>query len=928
MGGAGWTYSPILSEIRADYWGDTEALEEGAICSIRAWRTLGLAASTAAVVAALLHACFTWSPSIAISSGPATVREELLAQAYEAQQGQGGCKWSENCAKTGCCTLQGFKCVQANQWWSVCVKSDTPDPAEHASEPVVKHASAPEVEYAKEPVVEHAHLPARVSASKSSKQDGDHEAKCSGVGEDCTNSKCCASEGQRCQKNTDGIWWKSTCKEVSSGSDGGSEDSDTGVGEEPNTQVGQVLHAERCGRHMPDDVHKRWEVATTCAKSLVQGMTKDEKLAILHGSPGGMGFAGYVKVEGVQGAQGTVRLTMNDGPQGYNGYTDPTIGKGTQYPDLIAVAASFDRGIASKFGAALAEEFRTKGCSVLLGPDVEVVRTQYSGRSFESLSGEDPYLGSQLGAAYVREVQSRGVIATVKHWLNNNQETNRQMLDVAVGDRAQHEVYMAPFKGAIDAGAGAVMCSYNKVYGEYACENSKLMRLLREDLGFQGFVISDWGAVRSGLKSAEAGLNVEMPEPRYFKHLAGSIPHKTLDDRAGQVLAAIYASGQFHGKGPKIDFSWPPPYYNDAASENHRSVARQTVIESTVLLKNSGSTLPLVAAGLRVVMVGKACRDTRDQAYGQGSTFSAGGSGYVATRKEVTPLHGLKNRLGNSASVAYSEDGSDAGGSDVAVVCAAAHAEEGQDRKDLKLPQAQELISTVKAQSSVKRIILVAIVPGAVTTEWIDDVDASLVMFMPGEQVGPALAEMLVGNASPSGRLPVTFPTPDERRFTESQYPGVGMRSDFSEGVLVGYRWNEAMAVPAAFPFGFGLSYSTFDFSDFKAVCDGEGASVSLTVTNTGARPDTTVPQLYIGFPSLRPVVRQLRGFQKVRLTPSSSATVRFDLGIDDWSSYDEGTQQWRSATEDGEEVMVSVGTSAVDLLWTDALRCGGTALV
>ena len=190
---------------------------------------------------------------------------------------------------------------------------------------------------------------------------------------------------------------------------------------------------------------------------------------------------------------GAMRLTMNDGPQGYNGYQEIVWGKATQFPDLISVAASFDQEAAKRYGAAVAEEFKTKGCNVFLGPDVEVIRSQHSGRTFETLSGEDPYLGNQLAQMYVKEMQKRGIIATAKHWLDNNQETDRQQVNVEVSDRAQHEIYMPPFKGAIDAGAGAVMCSYNKVYGEYACENSKLLRdLLRKDLGFKGFVVSDW----------------------------------------------------------------------------------------------------------------------------------------------------------------------------------------------------------------------------------------------------------------------------------------------------------------------------------------------------------------------------------------------------------------------------------------------------
>jgi len=530
-----------------------------------------------------------------------------------------------------------------------------------------------------------------------------------------------------------------------------------------------------------------------------------------------------------------------------------------------------------------------------------------------------------MARAFVAEVRQHGLIATAKHWLDNNQEINRQTLDVAVGDRAQHEIYMPPFKGAIDAGAGAVMCSYNKVGGTYACENEQLLKkLLREELGFKGFVVSDWGATHSGHASAEAGLNVEMPSLKFYKGLDGKVPAAKVDELAGQVLAAVYASGQFHGRGPPMNWKWPPPFYTDATSAEHRGVAEATIVESAILLKNRNATLPLQTAGLKIAMIGKPCHAAHDKAYKQGSVFASGGSGYVATTNAVTPLQGLRSRVGSAASVTWGAHASAAEGADVAVVCGAVHSEEGSDRADLAVPGAKELVSALRQQPGKKRIVLVAFVPGAVTTEWIDDVDAALVLFMPGEQVGPALAKLLVGDESPGGRLPVSFPKPDEPRFGPAQYPGVHLLSKFSEGVLVGYRWNDAKGVPSAFPFGFGLAYTSFRFSGFKATCEGRGARVSLTVANTGGRPGAAVPQLYVSFASLRPAVRQLRGFRKLHLRGGGEQEVAFHLGEEDWSFYDEGRQSWASAVERGEEVAVAVGTSSAELLWHGALRCLG----
>jgi len=853
-------------------------------------RRLGAAAVGLATVSVLLYFA-------AKTAGDSPRRQDDLASAFlerldMPRGGQGGCDWGENCAKTGCCKHDGFRCVETNEWWSVCKHVDDDAGDDDDDEPDdPAPAPAPEPE-------------------------------CSKADEDCTESKCCEDAGYSCTKRTDGMWWKSTCSEGGS-DDSGGDDGDDDDDEDIGGHDAGVIHAAKCGQHMPEDIPGQWKVAERCAAKIVERLSREEKLSMLHGTPGGMGYAGYIRIPRVEGSSpGTVRLTMNDGPQGYNGYTDPTVGKGTQFPDLIAIAASFDTAVAIDFGKAIAEEFRNKGCNVLLGPDVEVVRAPLAGRSFESLTGEDPFLGGQLAAAYVGEVHRHGLIATAKHWLDNEQEKHRQELDVIVGTRAQHEIYMPPFKAAIDAGTGAVMCSYNKVNGDYACENDELLnKLLREDLGFKGFVVSDWGAVHSGAKSVNGGLNIEMPEAKYFKDLR-SVDDSTVDHLAGGILAAIYAAGQFHGRGPAIDWAWPPPFYHDATSDAHRETAKRIIIESTVLLKNSAATLPL-ASGTKIALVGKACHSEKDPAYGQGSIFSAGGSGYVATNRAITPFDGLKALVGEG-SVTWSEQVSEARGADVIVICATAHDEEGKDRTSLEMPGAKDMIHAARAADSKQKVVMIAIVPGAVETDWIDEVDAALVMFMPGEQTGPAFAELITGKASPGGRLPLTFPKAGEHRFSEAQYPGVDLKSEMSEGVLVGYRWNDAMKQPAAFAFGFGLAYTNFEFSSFSATCnaDGPGAKVTLAVKNTGEREGAAVPQLYVGFRSLRPMLRQLRGFVKLHLQPGAAEEVTFELGDEDWRMFDESSQRWRTATELGEEVEVSIGASSADLEWSGKLSC------
>lgn len=264
----------------------------------------------------------------------------------------------------------------------------------------------------------------------------------------------------------------------------------------------------------------------------------------------------------------------------------------------------------------------------------------------------------------------------------------------------------------------------------------------------------------------------------------------------------------------------------------------------------------------------------------------------------------------------------------MAIVCVTVHSEEGWDRKDFKVSEAQELVSALRGQSPDQKIVVVASVPGAVTTEWLEDADALLVLFMPGEQVGPALAAMLTGKSAPGGRLPVSFPKPDEKRFSSKQYPGEcpppkywcpELMANFSEGVLVGYRWNDAMDVPSAFPFGFGLSYTEFKFKDIEVKCAYGKSQVTLNVSNVGDVDGTAVPQLYVGFPSLKPVKRQLRGFQKVQVSPGKMKPVGFALSEEDWRYYDEAKESWVFAPED-ESVIVSVGYSSADLVWHHVL--------
>lgn len=771
---------------------------------------------------------------------------------------------------------------------------------------------------------------------------GEEANPCAADGEDCSKSTCCQDSTQQCFRKNAG--WASCRQSCSPGLD-------------PNDPTEQPWECEPLG------AAGAWGYAEGRAEAVLANLTLEEKCRLLRGQNDGWpadrhGFAGYVGI-GVSFldawmTKGIMPLSMNDGPQGFNSY-GVAPGTSTQFPCLLAVAASFDPQTSARYAGAIADEFVGKGANVLLGPDVEVTRTVLTGRSFETISGEDPYLGSQLVKPFIKAVQDRGIIATPKHWLNNNQEIYRQSMNIEVSDRAQHEIYMPVFKAAFDAGAASVMCSYNKVYGQYACENEKLLReLLREQLGFRGYIVSDWGATHDAASSVKAGMDVDMQtddpverlEDEYHKLPdlveSGEVSEDAINEMAKRVLAAKFIVGQFDGRFPAPE-GWESASVgdqreavidvigSDQTSDSHRDVAMQTILDSAVLLKNEG-VLPL-AGGQKVVMVGKYCNQDEDKSFAQGSVYSGGGSGYVETGKAVTPAEAFQEAYEGAT---FSPDATGAEGADVAVVCTAAHSEEGWDRENLTLPEAWGLVSSLRSLSGgdTMKIVMVAVVPGAVDTDWMEKVDATLVLFMPGEQVGPALAKLLTGEASPGGRLPVSFPAKDEGRFTPKQYPGEcdgevkwcpDMTADFSEGVLVGYRWNDAKSVPSAFPFGFGLTYTSFDLKDFEAECSGDGATVSLSVANTGGADAAAVPQLYVGFPSLKPALRQLRGFSKVWIPAGQEAKVAFALAEADWSYYSEAEAKWVSALAGGEDVTVFVGASSTDLVWNHTLTCGSS---
>lgn len=592
--------------------------------------------------------------------------------------------------------------------------------------------------------------------------------------------------------------------------------------------------------------------------------------------------------------------------------------------------------MSQNYAAAIGEEFAGKGANGILGPSVDVHRVARNGRNFEYLSGEDPYLGSRMAEAYVVGVQSKGVFAVIKHWIFNTQENNRENSSSVVDERSAHELYYPPFEAAIKAGASAVMCSYNRINGTYSCENEDtLNRVLRQQLGFRGFVQSDWWAVRS--MSLAQGLDQEMPGEGinvYFRNESltkAKMPHH-VEIAVLRILAVIY-----HMRLPETSKCTPPHcrewHVANVSSTAHVALAEKIAADSVVMLKNEVNTLPLRpphSGGPRTIaVIGSAAEakpfdpENVGQGHGDWATgdyYSGGGSGHVVAGRVVTPLDGIWRRAQAAGVEVFASPTNNikeavlvSQSADVLVVVVATTSGESRDRRSLHLDSdADELITTLSLVHSDKRIIVLMQVPGAVVMPWRDSVDCILAMFLGGQETGGAWASVLFGDVSPSGRLPLTMPATDDGDIKPA--PG---NSDavFSEALATGYR---STKLKVAFPFGHGLSYSTFSYGSLGEVPCGEVLKQSeallclrVRVTNSGSAVARTVAQLYLGFPPEAGYPRALlRGFVKTPpMHPSESKAIVFALTSRDLSYYSV-SRGWLMPAH----VNASVGESSADL--------------
>ncbi len=648
------------------------------------------------------------------------------------------------------------------------------------------------------------------------------------------------------------------------------------------------------------------------ADLLIRAMTLDEKITLMHGvSPVPVhGYVGYVPANS---RLGIPAITEADGRAGVgNGATQVTL-----LPAPIAAASSWDTHLLNEYGKVLGNEEWNKGTLVALAPSIDVVRVPEWGRTFESY-GEDPYFNGRMAVAEIRGIQSQGPLANANMYVTMNQETNRFRDDSIVDERTLHEIYLAPFAAAIQEGhVGTVMCAYVQTNDNYSCQSADLLtEILRNELHFTGWVMSDWTATHSTVDAVRNGLDQEMPGGKYFGApleaavRSGRVSTQLIDERVRQILVPMFRQGLF-------DHPNRGNWSADVRTPEHTSFAQTAAEQGTVLLKNAGGILPL-GKNDSIAVIG-AAGGSHPKAEGAGSSG-------VKAPFIVSPLDGLRKAASAGATIAYA-DGSDlssaaevARKAQVAIVFVQTDETEGEDRPNLRLPGNQDQLVETVAKAN-PRTIVVLDTGGPVLMPWVNQVAGIVEAWYSGEADGNAIAAILYGDVDPAGKLPLTFPRSEEAvpTSTAQQWPGVDGRSIYSEKLDVGYRWYDATHTQPLFPFGFGLSYTTFrlghlEIAPERVVPSAEfrGVHVRVDATNTGQRAGAEVVEVYVAQPPANgepPHV--LRGFAKVSLQPGETKPVSVDLDRRSFAIYDAAVRRWECP---GGVYQILVGTSSQDL--------------
>ena len=688
-------------------------------------------------------------------------------------------------------------------------------------------------------------------------------------------------------------------------------------------------------------------------EKLIKKMTLEEKVGLLHGNS-------KFYVAGVE-RLGIPEWSLSDGPHGvraeinrhdwaYAGWTNDSA---SYFPTGTAFAATWNPELAYRRGEVLGEEARWRKKDVLLGPGVNIIRSPLCGRNFEYMS-EDPYMNSVLAVAYIKGLQSRDVACSVKHFAVNNQETNRTTVDVECSERALREIYLPAFKAAVqEGGALTVMAAYNKFRGEFCAENNYLVRkILRNEWGFDGVYVTDWGAAHSTVPSMEAGLDQEMGtlidkyEDWYYANplieavKSGKIPMSLVDEKVGDVLRVMIKTNVLD---PKKRFG--PGSMN---TKEHQQATYDAAAEAIVLLKNQNNLLPLDFSSIKSLAV---IGDNATRKHSNGGLSSE-----IKAVYEVTPLEALRAKWGDKVDIRFAQgyeklstfvEGSNNGQSsgtfssktqesdallkeavevartsDVALlVCGLNHDydTESFDRLNMDIPYGQvELIQEVVKANP--RTIVVMIAGSPLNMAAVDICSPAIVWaWFNGMEGGNALVDVLSGKVNPSGKMPFTTPVSLDQSPAHAlgNFPGRDLKVNYEEDILVGYRWFDTKGLPVVYPFGYGLSYTTFNYSnlntDKKTYDQADTIQATFTLTNTGDREGAEVAQLYVSDPvcSVMRPVKELKGFKKVFLKPGESRRITLDIPVSSLAFYSEAQSQF--VVEPGEFIL-QLGASASDI--------------
>jgi beta-glucosidase len=653
-------------------------------------------------------------------------------------------------------------------------------------------------------------------------------------------------------------------------------------------------------------------------QSIVSQMTLEEKAALCTGASAWT----TTPIERL----GVPEMVVADGPHGVRRVPNVhEMGLGslpaTCFPTASCLASTWDVDLIRKMGEALAEECIALNDAVLLGPGANMKRSPLGGRNFEYFS-EDPYLSGEMAANFIDGVQSKGVGTSLKHYTANNQEFQRFSINAKVDERTLREIYLPAFEKAVkQAQPWTVMCAYNKINGTFASEHDYLLnKVLKEEWGFEGLVVSDWGAVRDRVAALKGGLDWEMPGPqeRRVKEViaavrSGELDQAVLDESVHRILGIIFKAAETP-KGGEFDV------------DAHHELAHHVAAEGMVLLKNDG-ILPLKGQQ-QVAVIGRSA---------QHAHFQGGGSSHINPTKVTVPFKALQTHAGDAeltyaegypADASFRQDLIDeavtlAQETDVAVLYIALPTfkeSEGYDRPDLDLTDQQ--IALIKAVAKVQPKTVVVLNNGApvAMSAWIDDVAAVLEGWMMGQAGGIAIADLLFGVVNPSGKLAETFPLKRADTPSHLNWPGDAGAVRYGEGLFIGYRYYDAKEMPVLFPFGYGLSYTTFAYSNpqvsARAFKDVDGVTVTVDVTNTGAVAGKEIVQVYVHDhkAGLTRPEKELKGFAKVELQPGETKTVSIPLDFRAFAYYHPEYTQW--ITEDGEFDLL-IAASAADIRHT-----------